>query len=79
MLININGIRIDYRDQGAGVPVIFIHAFPLNQTMWDDQLAVLRYGEVAYRGTPEGLVHEHSSDAGDLEQALAPLYEGAAR
>jgi pimeloyl-ACP methyl ester carboxylesterase len=41
MLINTNGISIDYRDQGAGVPVIFIHAFPLNQTMWDDQLAVL--------------------------------------
>ncbi|HXI92408.1 MAG TPA: alpha/beta hydrolase [Blastocatellia bacterium] len=41
MLINVNGISIDYRDQGAGVPVIFIHAFPLNQTMWDDQLAVL--------------------------------------
>ena len=33
---------MDYRDQGAGVPVIFIHAFPLNQTMWDDQLAVLQ-------------------------------------
>src|SRR5713101_3952352 len=41
MLINVNGISVDYRDQGAGIPVIFIHAFPLNQTMWDDQLAVL--------------------------------------
>jgi 3-oxoadipate enol-lactonase len=34
-------MSIDYRDRGAGVPVIFIHAFPLNQTMWDDQLAAL--------------------------------------
>ena len=41
MLIKINGISIDYRDQGAGVPVIFIHAFPLNQTMWDNQLTAL--------------------------------------
>ena len=41
MLINVNGISIDHRDQGSGVPVIFIHAFPLNQTMWDDQLAAL--------------------------------------
>jgi pimeloyl-ACP methyl ester carboxylesterase len=37
----INGINIDYRDEGAGLPVIFIHAFPLNQTMWDEQVAAL--------------------------------------
>lgn len=42
MLIKTNGISIDYRDEGAGVPVIFIHAFPLDQTMWDDQLAALQ-------------------------------------
>jgi 3-oxoadipate enol-lactonase len=42
VLTRVNGIGIDYRDEGAGLPVIFIHAFPLNQTMWDDQLAALR-------------------------------------
>jgi 3-oxoadipate enol-lactonase len=42
MKTKINGIDIDYRDQGAGLPVVFIHAFPLNQTMWDDQLSALR-------------------------------------
>lgn len=42
MLIKTNGISIDYRDGGTGIPVIFIHAFPLNQTMWDDQLAPLQ-------------------------------------
>lgn len=42
MKIEINGINIDYSDEGAGLPVIFIHAFPLNQTMWDDQVAALR-------------------------------------
>lgn len=41
MKATINGITIDYRDQGAGEPVIFIHAFPLNQTMWDEQVAAL--------------------------------------
>jgi 3-oxoadipate enol-lactonase len=41
MRAKINVINIDYRDQGAGTPVIFIHAFPLNQTMWDDQVAAL--------------------------------------
>jgi len=30
MLIKINGISIDYRDEGAGIPVIFIHARSLS-------------------------------------------------
>jgi pimeloyl-ACP methyl ester carboxylesterase len=42
MKIEINKINIDYCDEGAGVPVIFIHAFPLNQSMWDEQLAALK-------------------------------------
>jgi pimeloyl-ACP methyl ester carboxylesterase len=42
MLIKTNGISLDYRDGGAGIPVIFIHAFPLNQSMWDDQLVALQ-------------------------------------
>jgi len=39
---NINGISITYRDDGSGLPLIFFHAFPLNQTMWDDQSSELR-------------------------------------
>src|SRR5215813_5646171 len=42
MLININEISIDFRDNGSGAPVVFIHAFPLNQTMWDLQLSTLQ-------------------------------------
>ena len=42
MLIKTNGIGIDYRDQGSGIPIIFLHAFPLNQTMWDDQMVALQ-------------------------------------
>ncbi|HJQ25487.1 MAG TPA: alpha/beta fold hydrolase [Blastocatellia bacterium] len=43
MKATINHLNIDYRDQGSGVPVIFIHAFPLNQTMWDEQVAALSH------------------------------------
>jgi pimeloyl-ACP methyl ester carboxylesterase len=42
MKIDINGINIDYADEGAGLPVIFVHAFALNQTMWDAQVAALK-------------------------------------
>ena len=43
MKATINHLNIDYRDQGSGEPVIFIHAFPLNQTMWDEQVAALTH------------------------------------
>ncbi|MFP5265672.1 MAG: alpha/beta fold hydrolase [Blastocatellia bacterium] len=42
MKIEINKINIDYRDEGGGIPVILIHAFPLNQSMWDEQSAALK-------------------------------------
>lgn len=41
MKIELNGIGIDYRDVGQGLPVVFIHAFPLNQAMWEDQARAL--------------------------------------
>jgi 3-oxoadipate enol-lactonase len=41
MKLEVNGIAIDYRDEGTGLPVVFVHAYPLNKTMWDDQVAAL--------------------------------------
>ena len=37
----INGITLAYTDQGTGLPVVFLHAFPLNRTMWAEQEAAL--------------------------------------
>ena len=42
MKIEVNGINIDYRDEGTGLAVVLVHAFPLNQTMWDDQISDLK-------------------------------------
>lgn len=33
----INGIELCYRDAGHGPPLVFLHAFPLNQSMWNGQ------------------------------------------
>jgi 3-oxoadipate enol-lactonase len=33
----INGITIAYSDRGTGLPIVFLHAFPLNRTMWAPQ------------------------------------------
>src|SRR5215469_1192854 len=37
----VNGIRIAYGDHGAGLPILFLHAFPLNHSMWDEQVKAL--------------------------------------
>lgn len=34
MRASINGIELGYDDHGVGLPVIFLHAFPLNRSMW---------------------------------------------
>jgi 3-oxoadipate enol-lactonase len=33
-LAEINGITLAYDDRGIGLPLVFLHAFPLNRTMW---------------------------------------------
>jgi pimeloyl-ACP methyl ester carboxylesterase len=37
--ITVGDVQLSYRDTGKGSVLVFLHAFPLNQSMWDDQLA----------------------------------------
>lgn len=37
----VNGITIAYNDHGTGLPIVFLHAFPLNRTMWAQQEVAL--------------------------------------
>jgi len=37
MHTQLNNITIGYSDQGTGLPIVFLHAFPLNRTMWEVQ------------------------------------------
>jgi pimeloyl-ACP methyl ester carboxylesterase len=41
MFTTINGIDLAYTDEGRGLPVVLLHAFPQNRTMWDEQVRVL--------------------------------------
>ncbi|MDH5740339.1 MAG: alpha/beta fold hydrolase [Nitrospira sp.] len=41
MQAKINGISIAYQDQGNGLPIVFLHAFPLSRMMWAPQEAAL--------------------------------------
>ncbi|MDP9131820.1 MAG: alpha/beta fold hydrolase, partial [Nitrospirota bacterium] len=41
MFYNSTGIRLAYDDQGTGLPLVFLHAFPLNRSMWAPQVDML--------------------------------------
>jgi len=49
--------EIAYDDIGSGLPVIFLHAFPLNRTMWEPQMGALvadcRCVAIDFRGLGE--------------------------
>jgi 3-oxoadipate enol-lactonase len=37
MVITIQGLKIVFDDIGQGIPILFIHGFPLNRSLWDQQ------------------------------------------
>ena len=41
MKTQVNGITIAYDDRGTGFPIVFLHAFPFNRTMWLQQETAL--------------------------------------
>src|SRR4029079_15581532 len=60
---DVNGITIAYHDQGTGPPIVFLHAFPLNRTMWAAQEAAL-----------SGRFRTISIDARGLGESDAPFW-----
>jgi pimeloyl-ACP methyl ester carboxylesterase len=45
---SVNSVDIGYDDHGIGTPVLFLHAFPLNRSMWTNQMTAL-LNEQRYR------------------------------
>ncbi len=39
--VMINGITLHYADEGSGIPILLLHAFPLSGAMWQPQRAAL--------------------------------------
>jgi pimeloyl-ACP methyl ester carboxylesterase len=44
MRVQVNGIYLGYEEWGAGEPVVLLHAFPCNRSMWAPQINVLVQG-----------------------------------
>jgi pimeloyl-ACP methyl ester carboxylesterase len=78
----VNGIAITYHDEGAGEPLLLIHAFPLNSAMWVRQIAGLAprcrviapdlrgFGETA-RGSGAASLDQHADDLAGLLDHLS--------
>ena len=60
MKTQVNGITIAYDDRGTGFPIVFLHAFPFNRTMWRQQETALCQG---YRTISIDLRGHGESDA----------------
>ncbi|HEY1351757.1 MAG TPA: alpha/beta fold hydrolase [Ktedonobacteraceae bacterium] len=45
MQTQVNTISLAYDDYGTGLPVVFLHAFPLNRQMWAGEIQALRKQE----------------------------------
>ena len=61
MKVKLGGAEIEYDVRGEGPAVVFLHAFPLGQFMWDRVVAalepshrVLRFDARGFGGTPPG-------------------------
>ena len=73
--INLGGAEIQYTDKGQGVPVLFLHGFPLSLRMWDDQEEVLtpRFRMVRFDARGFG-----GSDVGDAVLTMDRIADDAA-
>ncbi len=73
MIATIDGRRIGYDDSGgAGAPVVLLHGFPLDRTVWDEQLAALAAaGARTIRIDLRGCGESEPSEGPALMEALA--------
>lgn len=75
----VNGVNLAYTDEGKGLPVIFVHAFPLNRAMWTAQVSALsdrfRVLTVDLRGHGESLPAPGPSSIDELALDLKELLD----
>src|SRR5256885_16900749 len=45
----VNDTNIGYDDHGIGQPLLFLHAFPLNRSMWSGEMTTLLQEERQFR------------------------------
>ncbi len=69
MKIHLNGFQINYQERGLpqGLPILFIHGFPFNNTMWSPQMMALPQ---EYRAISFDVRGHGESDVGDGQYSI---------
>jgi pimeloyl-ACP methyl ester carboxylesterase len=66
----INGTRLSWREEGAGEPILFVHAFPFQSGFWDQQLIALPPGWRAIAPDLRGFGRSAGSGSGPYTMDL---------
>jgi 3-oxoadipate enol-lactonase len=78
--MRVNDIQLAYTDVGSGAPVVFIHGYPFNRSLWNEQLDALSgtYRVVApdLRGFGESDRPEGPATMNRMAQDVAQLMDG---
>src|SRR4030095_4922753 len=77
--VQIDNIQMAYTDTGAGRPVVLIHGYPFNRSLWNEQVAALsnEYRVIApdLRGFGESDASEGTATMNQLAQDVALLLD----
>ncbi len=73
--IKVNGVTLAYRSTGSGLPILFIHGHPFNQSMWDPQVAALssKYRVITYDIRGYGASEVPAVESTSLETMAADI------
>lgn len=74
--VRINEIELAYTDTGIGRPVVLIHGYPFNRTLWDEQVDALTN---SYRVIVPDLRGFGDSDASDETSTMNRMAHDVAR
>lgn len=68
-LFNVEGVRLACEDAGSGPPIVLLHGFPLDHTMWDAQIVGLQSHFRVIAPDLRGFGASHLAD-GDAENGV---------
>lgn len=70
-IVSVGGVRLAAVDRGSGVPVLFVHGFPLDHSMWDAQVEAVVRGHRAIAPDLRGFGQSEVSDGTVAMEQLA--------
>ena len=66
--VQINDLQISYTDTGIGRPVVLIHGYPFNRSLWNEQVAALSNSYRVIAPDLRGFGDSDASDTATMDQ-----------